>query len=272
MEKPGPPACPASSDLQRPSVPSTKTKCRGGHSPHSAQPPGLLQELKDALHPSPHLDPLHSVFNGCGCSCHFLVHHGPQLLLTHIQALGLQLLGEEGIQESDSVGSTPSNPTGGLGDRWAAVLWGGALSLPHVLKMQALHTSPCSAIVEEGAEKSGTQAPPQPIALAPDPGPRSVSWLHTSPGPAEGCPAGGSAPGRAGPAAEPADPAAASQAPGPGPRTPGRCRSGLGQERCEGARAQGPWKKLPHTDPSPGSDARTRLQAPIFPWSTMRTP
>lgn len=81
-----------------------------------AQPPGLLQELEGPPC-CPHLDPPYSVLDGCRRGCHLLVHHGSKLLLTHIQTLGLQFLGEEGIQQSDGVHMTPNDPAGSLGKR-----------------------------------------------------------------------------------------------------------------------------------------------------------
>lgn len=69
----------------------------------------------------PYLDPPHRVFNGRRRGRHFLVHHGPKLLLAHIQALRLQLLGEV-IQGSNEVTSTPDNPTGSPGQQGFGVL------------------------------------------------------------------------------------------------------------------------------------------------------
>lgn len=110
---------------------------------------------------------------------------------------------------------TPNNPAGTLGRGWSrrALGPGGGCPVPQ--------TSPTA------------------------PGPRSVPQLHSSPGPAAGCLAGGAAPGRAGPAAEPADPAAAPRAPAPAPHTPCRRRPGLWEE---GRESQCPraWRKHPH--------------------------
>lgn len=77
---------------------------RGVQPALSPAPPGLL-------HPGPHLDPPHRIFYGRRRGRHLLVHHSPEFLLMHVQDLGLQLLGDEGIQESEEVDSTSHHPT-----------------------------------------------------------------------------------------------------------------------------------------------------------------
>lgn len=76
-----------------------------------AQSPRLLQNPEEPLHPRCYLNPPHSIFDGCGRGCHLLVHHGPKLLLTHIQALGLQLLGKRAQR------SQGGRPRGGVRER-----------------------------------------------------------------------------------------------------------------------------------------------------------
>ena len=85
---------PAPQTATEPSAPCTGAQRRAEPALSPAQPPGLLQKPEEPPHPRPHLDPPHGVFDGRGRGRHLLVHHGPELLLTHVQALGLQLLGK----------------------------------------------------------------------------------------------------------------------------------------------------------------------------------
>lgn len=230
--EPGP-GHPLTSDLQRPSAPPA-----GGGAPGAPAPA-----------PSPHLDPPHRILDGRGRGRHLLVHHSPELLLTHVQALWLQLLADEASgSQAGWVDSAPAAPQS-LGVRL------GQCSFPPRASQQQAPREPLlSPSWKEMQRNWGPRPhrPPPTLAHAP---------LPASPGPAGGCPAGGSAPGQAGPAAGPAVPAAAPRAPGPGPHTPCRCRSGLRGEGCEGE----PW--MAQAQP----DTRASLQPHPLPRSTTRT-
>lgn len=140
---------PLASDLQRPSGPPAEGGAPGTPAPRS-----------------PHLDPPHGILDGRGCGRHLLVHHSPELLLTHVQALRLQLLGGRGIRESGRVdGFRPGCPTEPGGQT------GSALSPTCAPQWQALHLSPCSAQAGRRYGETG------PRPHRPPPGPRSAARL-----------------------------------------------------------------------------------------------
>lgn len=200
------PQPPLTSDLQRLAGPPAEGGAPGAPAPAPA--------------PGPHLDPPHRILNGRGCGRHLLVHHSPELLLTHVQALGLQLLGDEASgSQAEWMDSAPA----ALQSLGASL---GQCSFPNLCPAAAGPAlKPLAQPKLEGdVEKLGSQFHHPPLTLAHAP-------LPASPGPAGGCPAGGSAPGQAGPAAGPVVPAAAPRAPAPGPHTPCRCQSGLGRGR-----------------------------------------
>lgn len=64
------------------------------HSRNILSVPAQMQPLSPQVPQElcPHLNPPHSVLNGCRGGRHLLVHHGPKLLLSYIQALRLQVL------------------------------------------------------------------------------------------------------------------------------------------------------------------------------------
>lgn len=199
-EKPGPPpTLPAGSCKGRLPLHRSEGR-RGGQSLHLSPASRAPAEPGRAPAPRRHLNPPHSVFNGRRRGRHLLVHHGPKLLLTHIQALGLQLLGKRARRSQR--GGHPIGVWERLGQPQAG--WWGCCPHP----VSSAHEHWFGPNEREVRRNWGPE--PQPgVVTPPDPSPCSVPRLQPSPGPAAGRPAGGPAPGRAGPGAQSPAPAAA---------------------------------------------------------------
>lgn len=169
-----------------PSTPRTATEVRVGKpGPPPALPPSFAPTLSPAQrhtaqpspwrnwrgppHPSLHLNPPHSVFDGCGRGCHFLVHHGPKLLLTHIQALWLQHLGEEGTHVTQA-GFDLQQPHKSLGTRLGQQVLGLCAVFLPVSGICRLCTQPPVQPKLEGSAEFGdpclTPAPLPPMISA----------------------------------------------------------------------------------------------------------
>lgn len=223
--------------------------------PDLHRPPVLGREVQPALSPPAqgpagwhwsYLDPPHSLLDGRGRGCHLLVHQGPQLLLTHVQALGLQLLREKGTQGSDGVNSTPNHSTGILGQL-------DSCSVPKHL------VSP----IGEKCRKWGPK--PQPNPLPPT---RAQPTLSTWPSWRRPCRGLRTRSGWAcctvcGSCSCPTSSSA---------RAPHSRQASIrpGGESCHGSRRLRTLAGVSTQAPTQ-ADARTRLQAPTLPWSTMRT-